>query len=207
MRSTNTGKKENFIEKSDVHESLQEMVLNSKTNGFLLSRPKLKEYLIHFGEFPEKYRSIIWRFLLQLPENRNTFDILLEKPLHPSLKNFRHKYPIKSERISRTMEKVISCLIYWSPIFEGLEYLPRLIFPFIVTFKNDTFTSFEVILTFIINWAQKWFDFYPNPPIEVLDASEDLLSLHDKVLYDHFVKCGISTQVSILYLRRFMFGN
>lgn len=102
---------------------------------------------------------------------------------------------MKSDRLSRSMEKVLSCLNYWAPIFESLDYLPSMVFPFIKIFQTDTLSAFEVFVTVTMNWCQNWWDFYPNPPVPVLDVIEDLLAYHDKPLFDHFNRCKITTQV------------
>jgi hypothetical protein len=157
----------------------------------------------------QSQRILIWRFLLQLPENRTAFDALASKEIHPSLRNFRQKFPMKSERVARALEKLTSCLIHWSPIFENLDYLPTMIFPFVKLFfggeigsgtwggGNDMMTCFEVVATVVTNWSQRWWDYFPNPPVELLDMLEDLLAYHDRRLLDHFVRCGITSQVRV----------
>lgn len=45
------------------------------------------------------------------------------------------------------MERILSCLAYWSPIFEDLDYLPSLVFPFVKVFWNDLFSCLEVVMT------------------------------------------------------------
>ncbi|ORX96516.1 RabGAP/TBC, partial [Neocallimastix californiae] len=89
---------------------------------------------------------------------------------------------------------IISMLYYWSPIFENIDYLPNMIFPFAKIYENDPFSCFEVLLTVLTNYCQKWWEFYPNPPVNCLNIIESLLYFHDKDLYDHFVKYNITSQ-------------
>ena len=35
--------------------------------------PKLKRMLKQYGEFPEKYRPLTWKYLLKLPLNKEAF--------------------------------------------------------------------------------------------------------------------------------------
>ena len=49
---------------------------------------------------------------------------------------------------------------------------------------------------FPVNWCQHWFEFFPNPPINVLSLTENILGYHDKELLQHFVKYEVTTQVS-----------
>ncbi|KAJ3209747.1 TBC1 domain member 31 [Dinochytrium kinnereticum] len=166
-----------------------------KEDSSLLNRRKLRKFVKHYGSYPEKYRSLIWRFLLRLPENRDSYEALLEKGVHPSYKDFRRNFPIKSERLAKSMERILSALAHWSPIFENLDYLPGLVFPFVKLFLNDMFSGLEVIMTILINWCQKWWDYFPNPPLECLDVIEDLMEYHDSELLAHFVKHKVTSQV------------
>jgi hypothetical protein len=93
-------------------------------------------------------------------------------------------------------------LAYWSPIFEDLDYLPSLVFPFVKLFQNDLFSGLEILITILsnlilmlANWCQKWWEYYPNPPIEVLDMLCQLLNFHDPQLLNHFNSCKVTSQV------------
>jgi len=44
-------------------------------------------------------------------------------------------------------------------------------------------------------WCQHWFEYFPNPPINVLSLVENVLTFHDKELLHHFVRHGITSQV------------
>lgn len=45
------------------------------------------------------------------------------------------------------MERVLSALAYWASIFEKLEDLPAMQFPFVKVFEGDLFAAFEVVMT------------------------------------------------------------
>lgn len=53
-----------------------------------------------------------------------------------------------------------------------------------------------------VNWCQKWWEYYPNPPVEALDLLEGLLEFHEPELLRHFVRHGITSQVSYHTVRR-----
>ena len=89
----------------------------------------------------------------------------------------------------------MSALAYWSPVFENLDYLPNMVFPFVKVFLGDTFSGFEAVITVIVNWCQKWWEYYPNPPLECLDVLEDILAYHDKDLLDHLIRFKATSQV------------
>ena len=44
-------------------------------------------------------------------------------------------------------------------------------------------------------WCQHWFEYFPNPPINVLSLVENVLAFHDKELLRHFVRHGVTSQV------------
>jgi len=48
---------------------------------------------------------------------------------------------------------------------------------------------------FPVNWCQHWFEYFPNPPLNILSMAENVLAHHDKELLQHLVDCGITSQV------------
>ena len=48
----------------------------------------------------------------------------------------------------------------------------------------------------IVNWCGQWFEYFPNPPLNVLAMVENLLAHHDAELLEHFVRHSVTTQVS-----------
>lgn len=176
-------------------------LVESKIESRAFNKTRLRGFLNYYGSYPAQYRTLIWRFLFKLPENRGGYEALLDQGTHPSYRDFRKKFPLKSDRLAKSMERIVSSLAFWSPIFENLEYLPSLVFPFVKLFIGDLFSCLEVVITVLsilttdlVNWCQKWWEYYPNPPIECLDLIEQLLKYHDKELYDHFEKCQITSQ-------------
>lgn len=114
-----------------------------------LSRKRLQILLKGYGEYPTKYRMFIWRSLLQLPENHATFSSLMDKGTHVAYLNLQKKYPIKSRKLLRVLQRTLSVLAHWSTIFGEIPYLPLLAFPFVKLFQNNQLICFEVIATLI----------------------------------------------------------
>ncbi|KAI8905481.1 WD40-repeat-containing domain protein [Gorgonomyces haynaldii] len=168
-------------------------LIESKSSASAFNRSRLRGFLNYYGTFPEQYRQMIWRYLLNLPENRTAYESLLDQGTHPTYKDFRKSFPLKSDRLARAMEKMLSCLAFWSPIFENLDYLPSVVFPFVKLYVGDLFSCLEVLMTVLINWCQKWWEYYPNPPVECLDIIEHLLGFHDPELLRHFVDNKITS--------------
>lgn len=123
---------------------------------------------------------------------------------------------------------MLSALAHWAAIFGETDYLPLLAFPFVKLFQNNPLICFEVVATvigkwrpqcgtgwctdgpicsnliihpvgsFTVNWCQHWFEYFPNPPLNVLNLAENVLAHHDKELLQHFVTCGVTSQVKDL---------
>jgi len=177
---------------SDAEED-KENSANSELGG--LNKEKLLSILKGYGEYPAKYRMFIWRKILQLPENFTAYAALVDKGAHPSYSKIHETYPIKSRKLLRVLQRILSALAHWSPIFGETQYLPSFAFPFVKLFQNNHLVCFEVIATVLVNWGQHWFEYFPNPPINILGMIENLLAYHDRYLLDHLVKQGVTSQI------------
>ena len=159
-----------------------------------LSHSRLKAILKGYGEYPAKYRMFIWRSLLQLPENHAAFCSLVDKGTHSAFVRLHEKYPIKSRKLLRVLQRILSAMAHWSAVFGETEYLPLLVFPFVKLFQNNQLICFEVVATVLVNWCQNWFEFFPNPPINLLGMVENLLVHHDRNLLQHLVQADVKSQ-------------
>lgn len=160
-----------------------------------LNKKRLVAMLKTFGEYPAKYRMFVWRSLLCLPENHAVYSSLTDKGLHSAYLTLQDKYPIKSNKLQRGLQRVLSALAHWAAIFGEVEYLPLVAFPFVKLFQNNPMLCFEVVATVIVNWCQHWFEYFPNPPLNILSMMENVLAHHDKELLQHLVDCGITSQL------------
>ncbi|KAL3860204.1 hypothetical protein ACJMK2_010360 [Sinanodonta woodiana] len=160
-----------------------------------LDMERLRAILKGYYEYPAKYRMFIWRSVLRLPENHSAYAALVDKGTHPAYAKLHEEYPIKSRRLLRILQRTLSALAHWSPIFGETQYLPVLAFPFVKLFQNNHLVCFEIIATIMVNWAQHWFEYFPNPPINILGMIENVLGHHDKYLLQHFVKYKVTSQI------------
>ncbi|XP_057388281.1 TBC1 domain family member 31 isoform X4 [Balaenoptera acutorostrata] len=177
--------------------SVQTLTKEINKNEFSdgLNKKRLQILLKGYGEYPTKYRMFIWRSLLQLPENHTAFSNLIDKGIHVAFLNLQKKYPIKSRKLLRVLQRTLSALAHWSAIFSDTPYLPLLAFPFVKLFQNNQLICFEVVATLLINWCQHWFEYFPNPPINILSMIENVLAFHDKELLQHFINHDITSQL------------
>ncbi|NWW87229.1 TBC31 protein, partial [Rhynochetos jubatus] len=160
-----------------------------------LNKKRLRAVLKGFGEYPAKYRMFIWRSLLQLPENHLAFSSLVDKGTHSAFVNIRNEYPIKSRKLLRILQRTLSALAHWSAIFAETPYIPLLAFPFVKLFQNNQLICFEVVATVVVNFCQHWFEYFPNPPVNVLSMMENVLAHHDKELLQHLITYSVTSQV------------
>uniref|UniRef100_A0A667YHF6 TBC1 domain family member 31 n=1 Tax=Myripristis murdjan TaxID=586833 RepID=A0A667YHF6_9TELE len=168
---------------------------------------RLVALLKAFGEYPAKYRMFVWRSLLCLPENHAAYSSLTDKGLHSAYLTLHEKYPIKSHKLQRGLQRVLSALAHWAAIFGETEYLPLVAFPFVKLFQNNPLLCFEVVATVIVNWCQHWFEYFPNPPLNILSMAENVLAHHDKELLQHLVDCGITSQLYVWPLLETLFSE
>ncbi|XP_069636079.1 TBC1 domain family member 31 isoform X2 [Haliaeetus albicilla] len=160
-----------------------------------LNKKRLRALLKGFGEYPAKYRMFVWRSLLQLPENHLAFSSLIDKGTHSAFVNIQNEYPIKSMKLLRVLQRTLSALAHWSAIFAETPYIPLLAFPFVKLFQNNQLICFEVVATVVVNFCQHWFEYFPNPPVNVLSMLENVLAHHDKELLQHLITYSVTSQV------------
>lgn len=172
-----------------------------------LNKKRLVALLKTFGEYPAKYRMFVWRSLLCLPENHAAYSSLTDKGLHSAYLSLHDKYPIKSHKLQRGLQRVLSALAHWAAIFGEVEYLPLVAFPFVKLFQNNPMLCFEVVATVIVNWCQHWFEYFPNPPLNILSIAENVLAHHDKELLQHLVDCGVTAQLYVWPLLETLFSE
>ena len=151
----------------------------------------LKEY----GEYPGKYRHIIWRTILQLPENNNSFIELLKKGQHSCVENFDKMYPLKDISALRNLKKIISCLSFLSKVFAEIDYLPRFVFPFLQIYPREINLCFETVATILLNQCQLWFEFVPMEPYNYLGMIENILGELEPNLMRFYCERKITTKI------------
>lgn len=94
--------------------------------------PILKE----FGEYPEKYRVLIWSTILKLSGNRDAYSALANKAVNSNFTSELLKnYPLADRSKKILLMTTINCLIQWCPLLAQCSFLPNLIFPFLMVFQ------------------------------------------------------------------------
>ncbi|XP_015114909.1 TBC1 domain family member 31 [Diachasma alloeum] len=152
-------------------------------------RPILKE----FGEYPERHRALIWKTLLRLPENRPEYLGLSEKTLLETEVEMLREWKLADKSREMLLSVTIERLIQFCPLLGQTAFLPELVFPFIVAFRRDPIAGFEAVLVVLWNFCQKWFEYHPLPPINVLGIVENILGEVDPQLLEFYCQRGVTS--------------
>eukprot|EP00736_Rhodelphis_marinus_P006675 Rmarinus@m.190 len=160
-----------------------------------LNRVKLQALLRAHGSLPEKYRLMVWEWLLALPRCVEAFQALQRRGVHPAFSDIPQRYPLADSTLLRRLTRLVSCLAHWSDVCAESSFLPALAFPFAKLFGRDEIGAFEVVATVILNWGQGWFEFFPHPPIAVLSSIEDILSRHDAQVHTRLAEIGLDASM------------
>lgn len=166
--------------------------LQNKLSDIQLNKQDLSKIYDKFKIFPNKHRPMIWSFLLGLPRNEEAFNSYLNLGIHPAFEDLPKVYSVPSQALTLKLQRILSALAYYSPIFSEVDYLPDLVFPFVKLFAHDELLCFEIILVFFLQWGQHFFEYFPNPPLTTIQATEELLKYHEFDLYTHFKKIGLN---------------
>lgn len=110
--------------------------------------PILKE----FGEYPGKHRVVIWKTVMKLPTNKNACAGLTEMVSGETLiGDMLEKYPLTDRSKASLLATTVERLVRWCPLLAQCQFLPALVFPFLVVFQVIHFLSFHGQGN-IINW-------------------------------------------------------
>lgn len=168
---------------------------------------RLRRILMQYGEYPDKFRSIIWSSLLNTPRNRDAYSSLVDKGIHPVYTDIEKQFTIHSSATLKNLKRLLSCLAHWCPLFGVMKFLPGFVFPFVKVLQKDPLLLFECVATVLFNDCQLWFEYAPFPPISILSMIENILGEHDPQLLDHFCVVGITSQVYALKILETAFSE
>ncbi|XP_072944505.1 TBC1 domain family member 31 [Epargyreus clarus] len=168
---------------------------------------RLRRILMQYGEYPDKFRSIIWRSLLATPRNKPAYSSLVEKGIHSAYENIEKQFTIHSSITLKSLKRLLSCLAHWCPLFGVTKFLPGFVFPFVKVLQKDPLLLFECVATVLLNQCQLWFEYAPFPPISILAIIENILGEHDQQLLDHYCTLGVTSQTYALKILETAFSE
>lgn len=101
-----------------------------------LNVKRLIPILREFGEYPEKYRMLIWSTVLKLPANKNAYTALTSKVTHGEfILDILRDHFLTDRSKASLLAMTMNCLLQWCPLLIQSQFLPNFIFPFIVVFQ------------------------------------------------------------------------
>lgn len=105
-----------------------------------LNIKRLMAILKEFGEYPKKYRALIWSTVLKLPANKNAYVALVNKAIRNRCTlNSLKSYPLADRSKRSLLIVTINCLVHWCPTLMHASFLPNLIFPFLIVFQVQSY--------------------------------------------------------------------
>lgn len=161
----------------------------------MVNKKRLEGSLKSNGSYPSKYRLLVWRFLLRLPKNEESFRSLVAKGNHPAFVRLYEQYPLQNSRVFRRLRRVLSALVYWCPAFGEVSYLPAVVYPFVKIFPENDLAAFETCMSVLLHWCRGFLVSLPYPPVFVLNVLERELERRDPQLHDHLVKHDINGEI------------
>ncbi|CAK1553855.1 unnamed protein product [Leptosia nina] len=192
-----------MVSKNDLHTKFEV----EKRMRTCMDSVRLRRILMQYGEYPEKFRSVIWRSLLATPRNKVAYSNLIDKGIHPAFKNIEKQFTIHSSMTLKNLKRLLSCLAHWCPLFGVLKFLPGFVFPFVKVLQKDPLLLFECVATVLLNQCQLWFEYAPFPPLSILAIIENILAEHDQQLLDHFCDLGVTSQIYALKILETAFSE
>lgn len=148
-----------------------------------MTRQRLLTILSEYGEYPKHYRQIIWKSILQLPNNTEGYCNLMERGDHPCTRSYGKSLCAFDPVLQKKVKRIVSYLCNWSKILSVSfcsedHFLPYFVFPFVKLFSNNLLVCFEIVSSILLNQCSLWFEFSPLLPTNYLGLIENLI--------DHF---------------------
>ncbi|XP_055919753.1 TBC1 domain family member 31 [Eupeodes corollae] len=160
----------------------------------MLTKNRLIPILKEYGQYPSKYRLLIWAALLDIPCNKSKFAELIKMGTTQTAAAFNASLKLKDSNSRRNLIRIFSCLGHWSKVFGHSDFVPQFIFPFVKVFSNSLTVCFEVIATTLTNQCQLWFEFHPLEPLNYLGMCENVLNHFDPALAKFYSENAITAK-------------
>lgn len=148
-----------------------------------LSAKRLRCILSEHGEYPARYRALIWRMLLGLPEADDAYAALAAEPTDDAAwteeSNSSAIAAVEATTLTDSREKsrlrrIARALGAWCEPLSQAEWLPSAAYPFLKVFQCDEACAFEATATLLAKFARSWLSCWPEPPLPSLACVEEL---------------------------------
>ena len=168
----------------------------------------LQQTLIGCGSYPESARKYIWRYLLSLPNNTSQFFIFSGKGIHPLYLNFEKNFPLNENQMLIRLQKICSLISFWSYDIGKINYLPKIIFPFLKSFPGDDIFVFETVMAVLYFIYKYFFEFYPNFPVTHIKLVEEIIRKETNgIIHKIFSEVNLPLNELIWHMIKFLFSE
>lgn len=151
---------------------------------------------------------MIWKTILKLPQNANSFARLLKRDRHSCVANYDKRYSLVDQKALSSLSKIVSCLAHWATVFGYVDFLPQFVFPFLRVCKGDLLLCFELMATILNNQCQLWFEFAPlQMPYNYLCLIENVLMESDPKLLQFYKSKDVTPKIYALPLMETAFSE
>jgi hypothetical protein len=136
---------------------------------------RLRALLETHGAFPEELRDGVWRHLLRLPcGGAAAHRALAGGAEHPACGALLAPYRVPDSRQRARLRRCVHCVARWcEPLAllggdggAGGGFLPGYVWPWVQFFGRDERAAVEAVVSFSVNWAAAWFEYWPAPPLQ-----------------------------------------
>ena len=136
---------------------------------------RLRALLSTHGAFPEELREGIWRHLLRLPcGGAAAHRALAGGAEHAACGALLAQYRIPDSRQRARLRRCVHCVARWCEPLAllgsggggGGGFLPAYVWPWVQFFGRDERAAVEAVVSFSVNWAAAWFEYWPAPPLQ-----------------------------------------
>ena len=170
-----TTKKKNEPPKKKKTQPLWRMERMAAAQNSFLTPKRLQFLLEDEGSFPVKYRPLIWRMLLDLPEGDETFENLMTNEASPALESAEAANLMTREK--KSLVTVVGALTSWCEVLGQAEWLPAAVYPVVKVFQRDATCAFETVLIIFGKIGRGWLACWPEAPLHLLACVGELTRL------------------------------
>ena len=110
-----------------------------------LKLQRLLPILKEFGEYPEKYRKLIWTTIMELPNNKKAYIELSNIATHQAIFDLLENHSLQDKCKSTLLGSILSCLLHWCPVLKECSFLPKLVVPFVNVFQVNNIVTITII--------------------------------------------------------------
>ncbi len=113
MKYSSINSTNNRTSNSDIDKKKQKMLTDNNIQLKKISHlnslenkveSKLFKILKCFNEYPARYRMFIWKIILKLPENYDSYAFFIKAGMHPAFTKLASRYPLKSQKSIRLLQ-------------------------------------------------------------------------------------------------------